>query len=368
MAGYNYPHRSSSAYNSPRADDWSKTSYASDHVCRPVIVDAEGRKRPIVSFGPAQNSDFFVTRTETIVQEHVISPFASEHHHNSCSPLEGCGVVEERWHSSSSPSQDRPSKVDDFITKVQIEASRPRFGTVNPANWRQTLKPTGFPGNNGGYNSEFNDYGNKEWQKPSGNAYRSDSYDDYFNKQGGAVEPAKVTTGGWPRPSHSTLGTTPNSTFSKPTSDVNPATGFFKESAKPSTTTAPRFRYTEPAYTETIDRKEATPVEPPMITSGGWVRPSPTTWTSPPESKLSEPTSDINAAIGILKEAAKPSVHTAPNSRYTEPGFTETIDSREASKRYGKFNFASRPYTTDENYKTTIDSREAARKYHGTAV
>lgn len=308
MAGYTYPYRSSSVYNSPRADDWSKTSYASDHVCRPVIIDAEGRKRPIVSFGPAQNSDFFVTKTETIVQEHVISPFASEHKHNFCSPLDGCGVVEETWNRSSSPVHDRPPKVNDFITKLQTEGSRPRFGPVNAANW----------------------------QKSNGNAYRSDSPMP--------VEPASMNGGGWSRPSHSTWGT------------------------KPSPTTDPRFRYTEPAYPETFDRKGATP-EPSMITHGGWLRPSRATWSSPPpESSLSKPTSDINAAIGILKEAVKPSVYTAPHSSYNDPGFTETIDSREAARRYGKFNFASRPYTADDNYSTTIDSREAARKYRGTAV
>ncbi|KDP23607.1 hypothetical protein JCGZ_23440 [Jatropha curcas] len=355
MAGYSYPYRSSSASNSARIDDCSKPSYASDHVCRPVIVDAEGRKSPIVFFRPTQNSDYYVsTRTETIVQENVISPYSLEHKHipyRSPDSPEGYEVVEERWHLPPSPVKDRSPKVDEFFTKVQTEASRPRFSPMNASTRRQTAKPTGFQDNTVSYGSEFNDHSKKEWEKPSGNAYENNY--DYFGKYNSNTEP-------WAKPSQTTWGATPNSILSKPTNGTNTDTRYFNGNGKPSGTAAPPFRHTGPAYTGST--------EPPMITHGGWERPSASTWASAPDSNLSRPTSDINTAIGVLKEAAKPSVYTSPNSRYTEPCYTETIDNKEAAKRYGKFNLSSQPYATEDKYTTTIDSREAARKYHGTTM
>ena len=54
----------------PRPDEWTKGSGNghADHVCRPVIVDAMGRKRPIVCFTPMSNGESYVTSVETVIE------------------------------------------------------------------------------------------------------------------------------------------------------------------------------------------------------------------------------------------------------------------------------------------------------------
>ncbi|KAL7234936.1 hypothetical protein ACSBR1_018413 [Camellia fascicularis] len=96
---------------------------------------------------------------------------------------------------------------------------------------------------------------------------------------------------------------------------------------------------------------------------------------------LSEPTNDIGKAVEILKEAAKArpvpaSAPAAPQPRMTvlaskvpkSDTYKETIDSREAQRRYGKPNQPSRPFQAGETYTGTIDSIEAARKFNGVRI
>eukprot|EP00257_Ricinus_communis_P024536 XP_025011950.1 uncharacterized protein LOC8288449 [Ricinus communis] len=257
MAEYDFPYTDSSVYNASGPDDWSSTSYILDHVCRPVIIDAEGRKRPIVSYGPQQNSDIYVTRTETIVKEHFLSPFASEHKHTPYTSPEGYGYAEERWQKPSGPVNSRLEKTDESHTRVQTEASKPRFDPFSQANWRKTTTSPGFSGNTGGQSSEFNDLSNHDWQKSGGNAYQNDNFDDYFSKHSSAMEPSMVTHGGWGRPNHNTWASPPDYILSKPTNDINTAVGIMKEAAKPSLSSGPNSRFTEPGFTETIDSIEA---------------------------------------------------------------------------------------------------------------
>ena len=48
---------------------------------------------------------------------------------------------------------------------------------------------------------------------------------------------------------------------------------------------------------------------------------------------------------------------------------TETIDSREAARRYGNVSSLwTRTQPTAESYKTTIDSKKAAEKYGGAPI
>lgn len=59
-------------------DEVEQPSYrgyvCNDHLCRPVIVDAEGRKKPIISYTTNHNTPGgYVTKRETIV-EHVQPP------------------------------------------------------------------------------------------------------------------------------------------------------------------------------------------------------------------------------------------------------------------------------------------------------
>ena len=77
-----------------------------------------------------------------------------------------------------------------------------------------------------------------------------------------------------------------------------------------------------------------------------------------------------------LKETLKPLAISTPLLRYTVPvstvpkrdAYIETIDSREAARRYDDHNVSSRPQTTEDNFTATIDSREAAKKYGGAII
>ncbi|GMP40628.1 hypothetical protein CsSME_00010995 [Camellia sinensis var. sinensis] len=71
MAWHNYMNRG-------YTDDRNIANYGGferfDHVCRPVIVDTEGSKSPIISYTPNHHgSESYVTSTETIV-EHTCTP------------------------------------------------------------------------------------------------------------------------------------------------------------------------------------------------------------------------------------------------------------------------------------------------------
>ncbi|KAK9292783.1 hypothetical protein L1049_020763 [Liquidambar formosana] len=130
--------------------------------------------------------------------------------------------------------------------------------------------------------------------------------------------------------------------------------------------------------------------EPAMVTSGTWARPNRSPWAAPAainDTPLSKPTNDIGAAVEYLKEAVTKPSSVTPAPAFAQPRFTvtvprretatvlprrdaytETIDSREAARRYSNFNGSSQPYTTGDPYGTTISSRDAMKKYNGTIV
>lgn len=290
MAVYGYQHGNSAVYGS-------------DHVC----WDAEGRKRPIVSFAPNKNSEYYVTRTtKTIVQEQILSPPASEIKQTPLWSPGGHQVADDKWQKHPSPVHDIPPEVE-FFTKVQNEASKPKFSPMSASTWHPTAKPTG-------YGSEF---------KPTNNGYHNDAYDDNNHR----------------------------------------TSTYYKEPSSHGATKTSHYRHVDPILVDTFDERVHAPKEATVGAHSRWVGPSPTMWASPPSSNLSKPTSDIPTAIEILKEVAKPFVST-------EPRYAETIDSVEAAKKYGnygKLNHSPKRYGADDDY-MTIDSREAARKYQGAMV
>lgn len=377
MASYGYPSRGYSTYNdlTPWVKNGSKTSYATDHVCKPVIVDADGRKHPIVSYTPSNDPETRIIETQTIVMQEVHSPFVNGYKHSSPehgygntgyghvkdTPFAngykhsfpehghgntGYGHVEDKWYGSSNPDpgrdkwykssspdhgrdkwnrssspdhggdkwhrssspnhRGRPHKVEEFLTKVQTEASKPkRFGLLSPSVWRRSPDSTGHHGHGHGPghgNTVYDDYSDKSSKDWNKPSGHNGDYDNYYDDN-------------------------------------------------------------------------ASRMEPTMTTSGGWTRPTRAGWSVPPhDTSLSSPTNDINTAVGYLQEAARPtSVTTAPHSRLSVPittgprrdDYGQTIDSREAAKRYGNLRSSSAP---EERYTGTIDSRAAARKYGGTTV
>lgn len=325
-----------STHNGPREEEWRKGAGNghADHVCRPVIVDAMGRKRPIVCFNPISNTETYVAQTETIVfrtpavteyrfsapgrvGEHKYSYPVRVEEYKSSSP----GKVDEhkyshpvrveeykhsppanRWGRPSSPVHDRPPEVEQFITKIQTEVSEvpTRHGPLTAMNWRQHHNPPKALNGTGGY-GEYGNYGKDDyWNKPNSNIIirsdPSDGDDDYYHRNDGTKEPTMTNSNGW----------------------------------------------------------------------GG--RPKQAEWATPPGSKLTRPTSDIGAAVEILKEAAMPSsgqpVRFATPAP-TLPKYAETIDSKEAARRYGNFKPTPRPDLTGG---TIIDSKTAQEKYKGAKV
>ncbi|KAL3501748.1 hypothetical protein ACH5RR_036197 [Cinchona calisaya] len=107
----------------PYTDGWVNTTYSgtgySDHVCRPVVVDAEGRKSPIIRYASGHNTEEYqVMKAERIVK-HI------SHAAPIVSPL-----TNYRKGELGSP-YDRPEKVGDFLNEVSRPISSP-FGS----NWR----------------------------------------------------------------------------------------------------------------------------------------------------------------------------------------------------------------------------------------
>ncbi|CAL5379812.1 unnamed protein product [Camellia sinensis] len=205
-------------------------------------------------------------------------------------------VTNDKWHRPSSPVQDRPQKVEEFITSIQTEVGRPtRSGLLSAPNWRNN-NPNSKIGQvcNIGYDDYTNYNDNDDWNKPNVNTIRDESLADPFIANRDARE----------RPSR-------NGTWlSGPTNDIGKAVEILREAVKPLSVT-------------------------------GTAQPIPT-----PQPRMTVP------------------VSTTPKS----DTYTETIDSREAERRYRKLNQSSRPFQKEENYTGTIDSREAARKYKGAIV
>uniref|UniRef100_A0A5B6YJE1 Uncharacterized protein n=1 Tax=Davidia involucrata TaxID=16924 RepID=A0A5B6YJE1_DAVIN len=224
MAGYGYTNRGYTTYQGtdPRADDWSRQSYGgsgySDHVCRPVIIDAEGRKRPVISYTPG-NSESYVT-SERIV-EHVHTPVVVTDYKygpptTKVETVKDYGVVNSKW--------GRPSSPEDFITKVQTEASRPaRTGLLSTTNWPNTPNSTGYNGTTG--YGEYSNYSNSNWTRPSGNVIRDDSFSDYYRRNDGVKE--RQSPKGW-----TTTQTSHDTPLSRPTNDIGAAVEYLKEAAQ----------------------------------------------------------------------------------------------------------------------------------------
>ncbi|KAE9449647.1 hypothetical protein C3L33_18453, partial [Rhododendron williamsianum] len=346
MAGSNYASRA--AYNDGRnptsymsgagyTDDRNITSYGengySDHVCRPVIVDAEGRKRPIISYvSPnASQESFVTTRTERIV-EHVRAPVVVTDYDTYGSqarvePLKEYGVTNDKRYNPSTTVYDRPEY--GYNSPSKMEPVR-NYGVAND-NWRGSSLNAGQDRPEYGYNS------------PS------------------RMEPVRNY-------------------------------GVANDNGRGSSLNAGQDR---PQKVEDFVTKVQTEVSRPTRT--GLL--SPNLWRNPPSStaqgygatngyggeyannnnQLSGPINEIGKALEILKDTANPSsiATAALQSRLPvlastvapkRDSYTDTINSREAAKRYGNLNLASRPFQTGESYTGTIDSREAAQRYGGARV
>ncbi|KAJ4967762.1 hypothetical protein NE237_014463 [Protea cynaroides] len=162
-------------------------------------------------------------------------------------PTKENGTINKEWSKPVNPSHERPPIVDDFIGKVQTEASRPtRMGPLNGAFWRRTPNPPNYGGTNG----------------------HSDPQKNYGTVPNGTQEPTVITTGGWTRPSRAGWATPPShdNALGKPTNDIGTIVDYINEATKPpSDKTFTDYRFTVPppavprinSSTPTIDAKEA---------------------------------------------------------------------------------------------------------------
>lgn len=231
-----------------QSDGWGKTGYASngeayprDHVCRPVIIDAQGRKRPLIAYTPENKMDNYVTTTETIIEQ-VRKPEGTRYGNISprkVAPLKEYGVMNNGWSTPVSP--DRPHRVEEFINQVQTDASQPsRSGLVSHTHWRQKFNPHG-----NGHGSIFG-HGKNGDQLHHGGRTEMMVTSEYKE------EPALITEGGWARPNRAAWSAPVPLT--KPTNDIGTAVEFLKEAA---TTVPTQRRFTIP--TPMVPRMEVIP-------------------------------------------------------------------------------------------------------------
>ncbi|KAL4637353.1 hypothetical protein ACB092_03G071300 [Castanea dentata] len=277
-------------------------------------------------------------------------------------PMNDYKYANDKWHRPSSPIHDRPQKVEDY---TQNRRSK-RFQDGRQYNNYSLNASTNIPKEPSGDCPV----------KPLENLPRHEINDDCLHKNGNAMEPTMINNiGGWVRPNRATWSTPPPShhdaTLSISTSDLGSAVENSKEALKPFSISSPIPRFSVPpmsktvpkkdAYTETINSREAAP--PP----------------SHHYATLSKSTSDLGTAVENSKEALKPLSVSSPTPWFSVPpmsktvpkkdAYTETIDSREAARRYIKVTYLP-PATelTEDKYTKTIDSREAARKYGGAII
>ncbi|KAG8472077.1 hypothetical protein CXB51_036561 [Gossypium anomalum] len=344
MAGYGYAYRGGyTTYNggvAPRGgtEGWNKTSYSSDHTCQPVFIDAEGRRKPIMSYtGPHGSTEYYVTKTEI-----VEVPYMAEYKQRAPVRVEvvrdyGEGKLMTRplspgkWQESSSPVRyhteekwNKPSSPGQYDVKEK---------------WNKPSSPVR-------YRVE------EKWNKPSSPV----QYDveEKWNKPSSPVRYRVEEK--WNKPSSPVRYRVEEKWTNRPSSPVKEHPQQVADFISKVQTQASRPNKFGP-LSATYWRQ--TPATTTTTVGGPWNNQSHGGgWSKGHEANLSQPTNNINTAVEYLKEAVKP-----PAPRYD--GYPNTIDSREAERKYGGLAVGTPPIGS---YGRTIDSREAARKYGGTAV
>lgn len=178
-----------------RSEEWSSTGFVSNGACWSSIDAGEwDRERPFIGF-PRDNIVGRVTKIETVVER---TPFVTGFKNGfPVRERQDYGIDKNnRWGNLLSPPPDRPPIVDEFITKIQTEVSRPRkMGLENR------------PGRTDAGTDGLNRPGNTI-SPPEAN---------------GAREPTMSSTGGWPRPSRVGWAAPPSRDrfHSKPTNDIS---------------------------------------------------------------------------------------------------------------------------------------------------
>ncbi|XP_030534952.1 uncharacterized protein LOC115744016 isoform X2 [Rhodamnia argentea] len=377
MAGYGY-YRSQSPYGGfdPWKAEWSCNS---EQLCRPALDESEGRR--VIAGDPFQSPGTYVMKVETTVER--VHPSMFSEYYRQCSPPRyehrpRYGGVNNRPHGPLIPSNDRPPVVEEFFNNIQNEVSQRPSGFGAPRAPHQLRIPVSA-GSYGTTNAGDSEH-ETERRKLIANTIK-----DEDRKADKILKPPVTTEGGnWPRPGYpagSVLPSRPISSereqtvpppsmimtghrdrrgpsmeLSKPINDIGTAMEYLKKVAVPSSVNTikdedPDHGYLKgdkipkppeggpaarsgnptrsmlPNYYTSSERGERT-VQPPSRTiTGGWERRS--------HDVGLEPMNETGKTMEYSKEAVKPPpVNTVPK-RDSNP---ETIDSREAARRYnGRF-------------------------------
>ncbi|CAL5400660.1 unnamed protein product [Camellia sinensis] len=143
MAGHGYLNRG-------YTDDRNKKTYGEngyfDPASRPTIFEAEGRKWPNISDSPSPGSESYITTNTERIVEYGRPPLE---------PVKDYRYTDDKWRTPSSTIRDRPQRVEEIISNVQVEPNRgaTRPGFLGTTNWRN--QP--YSGNSTGY-GEYDNY------------------------------------------------------------------------------------------------------------------------------------------------------------------------------------------------------------------
>ncbi|KAG9457590.1 hypothetical protein H6P81_002098 [Aristolochia fimbriata] len=371
MAGYSYNGGSSErrlGVRFPERDHtydnggskWSQPSYAAkddsyrDHVCRPIVVDAEGKAIPGVFILPNQPvSDAYVTKSERIV-EHVHSPDG----YTISSATKGEIVRDYADPKSGWSTKEAYMELTPGVN--QYIGMNKKGGLPRGLFQRKTPFPRTYGGSyetgNKEYDTQYSlkydtvhqpkqevyhgkdngrhETGMKGRSTPKYDNLYQPNHESYPHKDERRLDDPYSTT------THSSVGSGFNrvpparnheSPITKPTNDVGALANYLKEAAKTTVTVAPQQGYLS-APKQTYD-------------TGDYVK-------EPSRTPL----------VNRSPQQGRPLVSPVPYK--IEPSH-ETIDSREAERRYGTL---PNPVPKVDKSQPTIDSKRAAQMYEGTFI
>ncbi|KAM3378284.1 hypothetical protein P3S68_010697 [Capsicum galapagoense] len=117
----------------PYEDDWGKPittmSDYPDHVCRPVIVDVQGSRNPIVSYSTEHGVKGYVVRAQRVVEVRRSYDI----------PMNG---LLDEYNGHEEWDDHSPRKVNDFFDRIHSEVSRPTHSTLLSPPKLITKKPS----------------------------------------------------------------------------------------------------------------------------------------------------------------------------------------------------------------------------------
>lgn len=317
MAGYDYTYQSYSTYNTLGSE--------TDEPLGPAM------RRSFVPFVPNTNTRKTVVPVAT-------RPQSDDEYRAHGSPTKAYPPPMDYSHMyrQTSPVHSRP----------QNEPSRAaRFSPVAASDWRHSPHPTGYNSDYGtnreehwpvgspvrndnnyhgnGYVGDYGNYNDKERHKPIGSSIRNDNYDRYQRP-------------GWTAPPRN------GTQLSEPTNDIGKALGLLKEAAKLSGDCNNRGRPKDhEGYNSNYNyQRRHDDVD----------RTNPSIWAEPPGnsgSHFREP-SKIDKETERLRNMHMSEPTLSPHKGDTSYSYREPMD---ATRRYGIFNFKSRPRTSPNTHR-----------------